>query len=127
MELLIYVTIILLLLLLIRTSIPVLHPLYIVIFFFLLLAKLIFEYFIPFIQQYTSLIDLPSSRHIRLLLFSALLFYLSDAIYRLMKDMGYDSIGMIIHTSIKIIILGFWMKEILSVIGILSKLLSEYS
>lgn len=127
MEILVYVTVILLLLLLIRTSIPTLHPLYIVIFFFLLLAKLLFEYFIPFIQQYTSLIDLPSARHIRLLLFSALLFFISDAICRLLKDMGYDSIGTLIHTSVKILILGFWMKEILSVIGILSNLLSEYS
>lgn len=127
MNMIIFVIVMLFILMLIRTSIPSLHPLMSIVFFFLLLSKLIFQYFIPFIENYIAVLKIPSEYQIRLLLTSALLFFLSDSIFKLLKENGYDSIGTLVHTSIKIVILGLWMNEIVEIIGTLSKLLSHYS
>ncbi|MFS0575154.1 hypothetical protein AB1K83_05945 [Sporosarcina sp. 179-K 3D1 HS] len=125
MAILFQVIVVFLILLLLSFAVPKLHPLlYTVIFFFFLFQVLLFI-IIPFGKTYVQLFQPLPDPFAKLLIGSAILFFLSQLIANHIEEAGYRSLAALSHFVIKIAILSLWIPQTTTLIEILTSLISK--
>ncbi|WP_342511416.1 hypothetical protein MKY34_13520 [Sporosarcina sp. FSL K6-1522] len=113
------------LLLLIAFAVPKLQPLLSVgIFLFFLLHILVTVVF-PFGKVYVGLFAPLPDPFAKLLIGSAILYYLSELIAQHFEEAGYASLASLSHFAVKIAILTLWIQQTTTLIEILSTLISK--
>ena len=110
MNVLILSVIILLLLLLIKEVFSPLHHLIYIIFYFLILSIVLSSFLIPFADKLLQL--LPYIPFGKPLIYSAVLFMISEHISNLLEELDYESLGMLVSLAIRIVILTYWLNEL---------------
>ncbi|CAM3123680.1 hypothetical protein FITA111629_04990 [Filibacter tadaridae] len=114
-----------LILLLISFTVPKLQPLLytaiFLLFFFYLLMTVIF----PFSIQYVELFEPLPDPFARLLIGSAILYFISDIISKHIAEAGYGSLATISHFAVKITILTLWIQQTTELVEILSTLITK--
>ncbi|MEK4229906.1 pyruvate formate-lyase [Solibacillus sp. FSL H8-0538] len=105
-----FAVIFLLLLMLLKESVGKLHPLLMVIFFFILFQAVVLQQLIPFLTGLQQLItDLPYGTE---LIFTALLLLLGQHFSMLFEEQDYDAIAELVKTSVRITLLSFWLLQL---------------
>lgn len=123
METLFSAVILLLLLLFLRQAIPSLHPLFVVIFFFVFFQFAFFQTLVPFLRHFIGLVQhVPYAIQ---LIYSAALFILSELLYTLLSENEYEAIGEVLQLVIRITLLMYWIVELEPVFQTLSTLLKK--
>lgn len=117
------VILVFLVLLLLAFAVPKLHPLlYTVLFFFFLLQAFVFI-IIPFGKTYVQLFQPLPDPFPKLLIGSAILFFLSDLIARHIEEAGYRSLAALSHFVVKLSILSLWIPQTTNLIKVLTSLI----
>lgn len=123
MTFLIFAVILLLLLIFIKESIPKLHSLITIIFFFILLHFLLSMHVIPFVAQLQSYVQ--SVPYVPQLVYSALFYQLGLLFQMLFADEEYEVIGELVMISIRIVLLSYWAAEFAKVLSNFSSILEK--
>lgn len=116
MEILMITVIVALLLLLVKMVAVPLHRLIYIMIFFIVLSFVLSKYMLPFANELLSV--WPNVPYSRPLVFSAVLFAVSDLLKQLLDELEYEALGSMMQLAIRILLLMYWLKE-------LSKLLNE--
>lgn len=125
MFILIQSIVVFLLLLVISFAVPKLQPLlYMSIFFFYLLYVLSTIIF-PFGKKFANLFEALPDPFAKLLIGSAILFFVSELIAKHMDEAGYGSLAALTHFAVKIAILTLWITQTTTLIEILSTLITK--
>lgn len=114
-----------LLLLLITFTVPKLQPLLYASIFFYFLFHLLNTIVFPFGHYFVALFEPLPDPFAKLLIGSAILFYVSELIAKHIEDAGYGSLAAMAHFAVKIAILSLWMQHTSTLIELLSKLISK--
>ncbi|WP_318614991.1 SpoIIIAC/SpoIIIAD family protein [Sporosarcina sp. YIM B06819] len=123
MLILLQTIVVFLILLVISFAVPKLQPLlYTSIFFFFLLYVLTTIVF-PFSKSFANIFEALPDPFAKLLIGSAILYYISELITGHMAEAGYSSLATLANFAVKIAILSLWMKQITQLIEILSTLI----
>ncbi|WP_203246942.1 SpoIIIAC/SpoIIIAD family protein [Sporosarcina beigongshangi] len=114
-----------LILLVIAFAVPTLNPLlYVAIFLFYLLYVLSTIVF-PFGRTFSTIFEALPDPFAKLLIGSAILFYVSELIAEHISDAGYGSLASLTHFIVKIFILTLWISQTTRLIEILSTLITK--
>lgn len=125
MIILIQSIVVFLLLLVITFAVPKLQPLlYTTIFFFYLLYVLSTTIF-PFGRKLVKVFEALPDPFGKLLIGSAILFFVSELITKHMDEAGYGSLASLTHFTVKIAILTLWITQTTTLIEILSTLITK--
>lgn len=114
-----------LVLLLLSFAVPKLQPLLYTSIFFILLLYLLTTVIFPFGQTYARLFDSLPTPFGKLLIGSAILFYISEVISQHIEEAGYASLASLSHFAVKIAILTLWIDQTTALINILSSLITK--
>ena len=114
-----------LLLLLISFTVPKLQPLLYASIFFYFLFHLLNSIVFPFGRYFVALFEPLPDPFAKLLIGSAILFYVSELIAKHIEDAGYGSLAAMAHFAVKIAILSLWMQQTSTLIELLSKLITK--
>jgi len=79
----------------------------------------------PFGRAYATIFEPLPDPFAKLLIGSAILFFISQIISRHIEEAGYASLAMIAHFGVKIAILMLWLKQTAAIIDILSSLITK--
>lgn len=113
MEIIVFTVVLVLLLLLIKEVIEPLHPIIYVTFFFVALSFMLSKVLLPFVEKmFTVLPDVPYGKP---LVYSAVLYLIGDQIKQMFEELEYDSLGSILQTTIRILLLMYWLNELGSI------------
>lgn len=123
MTILIYAVILLLILLLIKETIPKLHSLIAIIFFFILLHFLLSKSVLPLIGQILSYVN--SVPYVPQLVYSALFYQLGLFFKHLFDEQEYETIGEFVMFSVRIVLLTYWIGEFAEVLSSFSSILDK--
>jgi hypothetical protein len=97
-----------------------LHPLFMVIFFFILLQFLFFQQIMPFVTSvHLVLTQLPYSKG---LVYSALLLVIGHLFAVLFEEQDYDAMAELIRLSVRLTLLSFWFVQLAPVFQQLMRL-----
>ena len=111
-----------LLLLVIAFAVPKLQPLlYTSIFFMVVLITVVF----PFGRSYVQLFEVLPNPFVKLLIGSAILFFISELIAGHIEEAGYASLAKLSHFAVKITILLLWIDQTAELIEALSALITK--
>jgi len=119
------VFVVFLLLLLIAFAVPQMQPLLYTSIFIIILLQFLTTVVFPFGKAYVTLFDSIPDPFAKLLIGSAILFFISEIISRHIEEAGYASLAMISHFGVKIAILMLWLNQTAALIDILSSLISK--
>ncbi|NYF24613.1 SpoIIIAC/SpoIIIAD family protein [Sporosarcina sp. JAI121] len=114
-----------LILLLISFSVPKLQPLLYAAIFFYFLFHLLNTIVFPFGKYFVALFEPLPEPFAKLLIGSAILFYVSELIAKHISEAGYGSLASMTHFAVKIAILTLWMQQTATLIDLLSKLITK--
>lgn len=123
MTILIYAVILLLILLLIKETIPKLHSLIAIIFFFILLHFLLSKSVLPLIGQILSYVN--SVPYVPQLVYSALFYQLGCFFKLLFDEQEHETIGEFVMFSVRIVLLTHWIGEFAEVLSSFSSILDK--
>lgn len=115
--------ILLLLLLFLRQAIPTLHPLFVVIFFFVFFQFAFFQTLVPFLRHFIGLVQ--HVPYAVALIYSAALFLLGELLYTLLVENEYDAIAEVLQLVIRITLLMYWIVELEPAIQTLTSLIKK--
>ena len=90
-------------------------------FFLYLLTTVVF----PFGRTYVNLFDSLPEPFAKLLIGSAILFYVSELISQHIEEAGYASLASMSHFAVKIAILTLWIDQTAELIDVLSSLITK--
>lgn len=114
-----------LILLVIAFAVPTLKPLlYMSIFLFYLLYLLSTVIF-PFSKTFATIFQALPDPFAKLLIGSAILFYVSELIAKHIEEAGFGSLAALTHFIVKITILTLWINQTTRLIDILSALITK--
>ena len=122
---LIQLIVVFLILLLISFTVPKLQPLLYTSIFFYFLFHLLITIVFPFGKYFVALFDPLPDPFTKLLIGSAILFYVSELIAKHIEEAGYGSLAAIAHFAVKIAILTLWMQQTSTLIELLSRLITK--
>jgi hypothetical protein len=122
---LIQLIVVFLILLLISFAVPKLQPLLYTSIFFYFLFHLLITIVFPFGKYFVALFDPLPDPFTKLLIGSAILFYVSELIAKHIEEAGYGSLAAIAHFAVKIAILTLWMHQTSTLIELLSRLITK--
>lgn len=114
-----------LLLLVITFAVPKLQPLLYASIFFIALFYILVIVVFPFSKSYVKLFEVLPNPYVKLLIGSAILFFISELITGHIEEAGYASLAKLTHFAVKIIILLLWIEQIADLIDVLSSLISK--
>lgn len=123
MIILFYAVILLIILILIRETVPKLHSLIAIIFFFILLHFLLSKSVLPFIGQILSIVN--SIPYVTQLIYSALFYQLGLFFQKLFEEQEYEAFGEFIMLSVRIVLLSYWISEFAKVLSNFSSILEK--
>ncbi|AWE07937.1 pyruvate formate-lyase [Lysinibacillus sp. 2017] len=114
----------LLLLLLLKQSMDKLHPIILVILFFILMQFVMMGQLIPLWQQLSNVFQaVPYSKS---LLFTAFLFVIGEMICALLDQFEYEAIATVVKLSIRITVVSYWLKILQPAFQTLVNLLERF-
>ena len=119
------IIVVFLLLLLITFVVPKLQPLLYTSLFFIVLLYILTTIIFPFGRAFVQLFEQLPNPFVKLLLGSAILYFVSELIASHIEEAGYGSLATLSHFAIKITILLLWMDQIAEVIEVLSLLITK--
>jgi hypothetical protein len=122
---LIQLIVVFLILLLISFTVPKLQPLMYTSIFFYFLFHLLITIVFPFGKYFVALFEPLPDPFAKLLIGSAILFYVSELIAKHIEEAGYGSLAAVAHFAVKIAILTLWMQQTSVLIELLSKLITK--
>ena len=122
---LIQLIVVFLILLLISFTVPKLQPLMYASIFFYFLFHLLITIVFPFGKYFVALFEPLPDPFAKLLIGSAILFYVSELIAKHIEEAGYGSLAAVAHFAVKIAILTLWMQQTSVLIELLSKLITK--
>jgi len=114
-----------LILLVISFAVPTLKPLLYVSIFLIYLLYLLSTVIFPFGKTLAAIFEALPDPFAKLLIGSAILFYVSELIAKHMAEAGYGSLAALTHFIVKIAILTLWINQITRLIEILSALITK--
>jgi hypothetical protein len=114
-----------LILLLLSFAVPKLHPLLYMSIFFFYLLYLLSTIIFPFGKTFAGIFEVLPDPFAKLLIGSAILFYVSELIAKHIDEAGYGSLAALTHFAVKIVILTLWIKQTTTLIEILSALITK--
>ncbi|AXH99060.1 hypothetical protein DV702_04515 [Sporosarcina sp. PTS2304] len=98
-------------LLLLAFAVPALHPILYTTLFFLLAVYVLFTILVPFARTLLAMVEkMPAPT--TLLIVSAGLFYMAEVLAGQMKDEGYEAVGQLFQTVMKIVIVTLWLPSV---------------
>ncbi len=117
------VVILLLLLQLMKQAMPSLHPLFTIIFTFIFLQFVFVQSIMPWARHFLAIIQhVPYARS---LLYTALVFLISEFMFTLLADHEYEALGEVMRIAVRIALVTYWMTELEPAIQTLSNLLKR--
>lgn len=122
---LIQVIVFVLLLLMLAFAVPKLHPLLYLFIFCFFLLYLIRTVVFPFGLEMIKVFDAIPEPFPKLMIGSAILYYISELLAKHLDDSGYGSLAAMSHLAIKITILTVWLPQILQIIDLLTVLIKK--
>lgn len=122
---LIQLIVVFLILLLISFAVPKLQPLLYASIFFYFLFNLLITIVFPFGKYFVAMFEPLPDPFAKLLIGSAILFYISELIAKHIEEAGYGSLAAIAHFAVKIAILTLWMQQTSTLIELLSRLITK--
>lgn len=125
MIVLLQIIVVFLLLLATAFAVPKLQPLLYTSIFFIVLLYLVTTVIFPFGRTYFQLFESLPSPFVKLLIGSAILFFISELISGHIEEAGYASLAKMSHLAVKITILLLWIDQTAELIEILSSLISK--
>ena len=114
-----------LILLVISFAVPTLKPLLYVSIFLIYLLYLLSTVIFPFGKTLATIFEALQDPFAKLLIGSAILFYVSELIAKHMAEAGYGSLAALTHFIVKIAILTLWINQTTRLIEILSTLITK--
>lgn len=123
MTILIYAVILLLILILIKETVPKLHPLIAIIFFFILLHFLLSKSVLPLIGRILSYVN--SVPYVPQLVYSALFYQLGIFFKMLFDEQEHETMGEFVMFSVRIVLLTYWISELAKVLTSFSSILDK--
>lgn len=114
-----------LLLLIIAFAVPKLQPLLYTSTFFMVLFYLLITVIFPFGRTYVQLFEVLPNPFVKLLIGSAILFFISELIAGHIEEAGYASLAKLSHFAVKITILLLWIDQTAELIEALSALITK--
>ncbi|MEK5070457.1 hypothetical protein [Sporosarcina sp. FSL K6-1508] len=114
-----------LILLLISFTVPKLQPLLYTSIFFYFLLHLLSTIVLPFGKYFVALFEPLPDPFPKLLIGSAILFYVSELIAKHIEEAGYGSLASVTHFTVKIAILTLWMQHTSTLIELLTALITK--
>lgn len=125
MAVLLQIIVVFLLLLVTAFVVPKLQPLLYTSIFFIVLLYLLTTLIFPFSRTYVQLFDSLPNPFVKLLIGSAILFFISELISGHIEEAGYASLAKIAHLAVKITILLLWIDQTTELIEVLSSLITK--
>ncbi|MCG7336350.1 hypothetical protein MHZ95_13865 [Sporosarcina sp. ACRSM] len=125
MVLLLQMVVVFLILLIITFAVPKLQPLLYVAIFFFVLFQLLSMVVFPFTRTIIGLFEALPDPFAKLLIGSAILFFISELIAKHIEEAGFASLAAMSHFIVKIAILGLWLHQTAALIEILSSLITK--
>lgn len=122
---LLQVIVVFLLLLLVSFAVPKLQPLLYTSVFFIVFLYLLTAVVFPFGKMYVGLFEALPGPFTKLLIGSAILFFISEIIAGHIEEAGYGSLAKLSHFAIKVVILTLWVDQTTELIDILSSLIKK--
>lgn len=122
---LLQVIVVFLLLLLVSFAVPKLQPLLYTSVFFIVFLYLLTAVVFPFGKMYVGLFEALPGPFAKLLIGSAILFFISEIIAGHIEEAGYGSLAKLSHFAIKVVILTLWVDQTTELIDILSSLIKK--
>lgn len=122
---LLQVIVVFLILLFLAYAVPKLHPLLYTSIFLFFLLQLLLTVIFPFGKTYVNMFDALPDPFAKLLIGSAILFYLSEIIAKHIEEAGYGSLAALSHFAVKIAILSLWIKQTTTLIDVLSSIITK--
>ncbi|WP_432355362.1 hypothetical protein [Sporosarcina sp. A2] len=113
-----------LLLLMIRFVVPQLHPILYSALYLFVFAYVIVTILLPFIEKLSRIFRAVPEPYGKLLLMSAMLFFISESITSHISESGYASFANLAHFVVKLTILSLWLPELVNLIQTLTTLIS---
>ncbi len=114
-----------LILLVISFAVPTLKPLLYASIFLFYLLYLLRTVIFPFGKTLATIFEALPDPFAKLLIGSAILFYVSELIAKHMAEAGYGSLAALTHFIVKIAILTLWINQTTRLIEILSALITK--
>ena len=122
---LLQIIVIFLLLLLLSYAVPKLQPILYTSLFFIVLFYLLTTIIFPFGRTFVRLFESLPNPFAKLLIGSAILFFVSEIISEHIEEAGYRSLATLSHFIIKITILLLWIDQTTNLIEVLSSLITK--
>ena len=119
------IIVVFLLLLMTTFAVPKLQPLLYTSLFFIVLLYILTAVVFPFGRSFVQLFEQLPNPFVKLLLGSAILFFISELIAGHIREAGYGSLATLSHFAIKITILLLWIDQIGELIEVLSTLITK--
>ncbi len=123
MTILIYAVILLLIIILIKETVPKLHSLIAIIFFFIILHFLLSKSVLPLIGQILSYVN--SVPYVPQLVYSALFYQLGIFFKMLFDEQEHETMGEFVMFSVRIALLSYWVGEFAKVLSGFSSILDK--
>jgi len=117
------VFVVFLLLLIINFAVPQLQPILYTSLLLIVLLYFLTSILFPFGKTFASIFDVLPNPYAKLLIGSAILYFISEIIAQHIQEAGYGSLAMISHFSVKIVILLLWLNQTSKLIELLSSLI----
>ncbi|WP_234417255.1 pyruvate formate-lyase [Lysinibacillus sp. 2017] len=109
---------------LLKQSMDKLHPIILVILFFILMQFVMMGQLIPLWQQLSNVFQaVPYSKS---LLFTAFLFVIGEMICALLDQFEYEAIATVVKLSIRITVVSYWLKILQPAFQTLVNLLERF-
>lgn len=125
MFILFQVIVVFLILLLTAHVVPKLQPLLYTSIFFIFLLYLFTAIVLPFVRVYVELFQPLPDPFVKLLIGSAILYFVSELISKHIAEAGYGSFAVMSHFAVKIAILTLWVDQTTALIEVLSSLITK--
>jgi hypothetical protein len=125
MFILIQTIVVFLILLLISFAVPKLQPLLYLSIFLSYLLYLLSTIVFPFSKTFAHIFEALPDPFAKLLIGSAILFFVSELISKHIEEAGYGSLAAMTHFAVKIAILSLWIKQTTTLLEILSTLITK--
>lgn len=124
---LLHIIVVFLLLLVIAFAVPKLQPLLYTSIFFIALLYLLTTIVFPFGRAFVHLFESLPNPFVKLLIGSAILYFVSELIAGHIEEAGYGSLAAMSHFAIKLTILLLWIDQTTELIEVLSSLITKWS
>lgn len=122
---LLQIIVVFLLLLMITFVVPKLQPLLYTSIFLMVLLYVLTTVVFPFGVRIVQLFEPLPNPYAKLLIGSAILFFLSEIIAEHIEEAGYGSLATLSHFTVKITILLLWIDQFTELIDLLSSLIKK--